>query len=264
MKDIISASCLADKAHEDGNLAILLAWVRYHDVLRRFTLQYWREGTKLDPEMTCAVVDMHDTQCESSPKRSHVSLTASPGVGIVELLSDVCDALPTLSPVSAAGETADEYRNFLKILDWRIRNVEVTTLVNDNVNTSATMELFKLAVAIYLDRASGAVLNQAARTQTHLDRAFSLFAQVEFCPRQFPVFVIGCEAWTDGQRATILELISRTNNQPSSRSLSYVKAILQAIWAQNDLAHGDAKMVVKYRDRIRHAFGLCSNLPVLV
>jgi hypothetical protein len=228
------------------------------------TLNFWRELTKLDTEVSCAVVDMQGTQDEISLRHSHVTLAASSGVGIVELLSDVCNALPTLPPITAAAETVDEYRSFLKILDWKIRNAHLTAPTDEDVYTSSTMEVYKLAVAIYLDRATGCMLNQAVRTQAQVIRAFSLLAQMESCPQQFPVFVLGCEAWTDDQRATILDLISRTENEPSSRSFSYVKAILHALWAQNDLTNGDIKRAVKYGDKIRGAFRLCSNLPVLV
>jgi hypothetical protein len=261
---MITTSRLAETAHSDGNMALLLAWVRYHDVLRRFTLSHWREPTRSDLGVSCTVVDMQGFQYEISQPRSRVSLAASSDVGIVELLSDVCNALPALPPITAAAEFVDEYRSFLNVLDWKIRNAHWTAPTDEDVYTLSTMEVYKLAVAIYLDRATGCMLNQTARTEAHVVRAFSLLAQMQSCPQQFPVFVLGCEAWTDDQRATILDLISRTETKPSSRSFSYVKAILHALWAQNDLATGDIKRSVKYRDKICGAFALCSNLPVLV
>lgn len=248
----------------DGNVAILLAWVRYHDVLRRFTLSHLYETTTRESEVRCVSVDTRTARGHISPTRPHVHTAVSPGPGIIELLSDVCDALPRLPCPTSAAETVDEYRSFLQILDWKIRNVYLTASTDIAENKSSKMEVYKSAVAIYLDRATNGLLNQAVRTQTQIDNAFSLLAQMESCPQQFPVFVLGCEASTDYQRAVILDLIHRTENKPSSRSFSDVKAVLYAIWAQSDLGNGDIKKTAKYRDEIGRALGLCCNVPVLV
>ncbi|KAH6638609.1 fungal-specific transcription factor domain-containing protein [Truncatella angustata] len=260
VKDVIRASCLEAKASQDGDLTILLAWVNYHDVLKRFVRAHWPRQTPPDSPSACAEVSLHGRYRESSLTDSYASPTPSPGLGTIELLSEVCDALAARPSTMAPTESLDEYRSFLKILDWKIRNIEVTATADDGVNSLLMMEVYKLAVAVYLSRASNNMLNQAARTQVQVERGFSILGQMSFCARQFPVFILGCEARRDDQRVTVLDLMSRTEEHVSSRSFNYVKAVLQAIWAQEDLANGE----IKFGDKIRHVFGCCSDLPAFV
>lgn len=104
---------------------------------------------------------------------------------------------------------------------------------------TTTVELYRLAIHIYIDRVSENVLGQAAQTQQRIDEGFALLSQLPSCERQFPIFVLGCEARTDEQRATILDVISRTEKKVTSRSFNHVTVLLHALWAQDDLAEGD-------------------------
>jgi hypothetical protein len=45
-----------------------------------------------------------------------------------------------------------------------------------------------------------------------------------------------CEARTDEDRVVILDLISRTEENTSVRSLQGIKGIIQSLWVQDDLA----------------------------
>lgn len=136
-----------------------------------------------------------------------------------------------------------------------------------------TTQLYQLATLIFLHRSFEGILDQPARTQAHLDKAFGLLPHIQACRQQFPILVIGCEARTDEQRAAVLDLIERTEysscyssySSSSSSSLSaaysgygsaygeggssseggvgagtvrsfnYTRRILQAMWAQDDL-----------------------------
>ncbi|KAK0736397.1 fungal-specific transcription factor domain-containing protein [Apiosordaria backusii] len=131
-----------------------------------------------------------------------------------------------------------DYKNFLQILDWRIRSLTFTTpeTVTDfqHGDTMLTLELYQLALLIYLSRASNDMINQSFRTEKHIARAFSILPKLRSCDRQFPVFILGCEAKNDEYRAVILDLIARTEKRDSSRSFNHVKLLLQAVWAQDD------------------------------
>lgn len=126
------------------------------------------------------------------------------------------------------------------------------------------MQLYQLAVLIYLNRSvESSFETNSVRMQGHIDKAFELLAQLRFgCKPQFPIYVIGCEAQTDEQRAIILDVISQTEEMSSSRSWNYCKRILEATWAQDDLANGNHN--TSYRERLSSVLSQCLIIPSFV
>ncbi|KAI1474606.1 fungal-specific transcription factor domain-containing protein [Daldinia eschscholtzii] len=246
VKNLVKTTGL-DKYPQDSDLAMLLDWVYYFDVLARFTLQHWNRDTT---ENKSAVLNI----------RAEASQAAPPALTIVELLSEVCDAVSTRPPAGSSVEDVNDYKSFLKILDWRIRSISIKSTADDSADALLITELYQLAMLVYLNRATENVLNQTSRTQQHIDRAFTIFSQLDSCVRQFPIFVLGCEARRDDQRAVVLELISRSEKLESSRSFNHVKILMQAIWAQDDLANGD----INYWDKLSYIISRCSILPTFV
>ena len=122
------------------------------------------------------------------------------------------------------------------------------------------MELYRLAMLAYLSRASDNPRYLSTRTQQHIDKAFAILARLGSCDRQFPVFILGCEARSDDQRAVVLDLISRTEQGNSSRSLNLVRVLLQASWAQDELGKGD----LNYWDKMSYIISCCKVMPAFV
>ena len=171
---------------------------------------------------------------------------------ILGLLSEIYDSV---SVETTSFGMSDDHREYLKILDWRIRSIP---------KADAMDEAFELATLVYLNRVSGPLLDdQPLRTQQRIDKAFAVLSQLSSCERQFPVFVLGCEARTDNQRAIVLDLISKTEDNVASRSFNQVKLLLEAIWAQDDLVdgqHGD----LSYWDKLSSTMSRCANPPCFV
>lgn len=46
-----------DKLHQNREVAVLLDWVYYHDVLSRFSLQHWRQGAKRFSGKRCCTLE---------------------------------------------------------------------------------------------------------------------------------------------------------------------------------------------------------------
>lgn len=186
---------------------------------------------------------------------------APPALTAIELLSDVCDAVSDSHPSLASAEREHDHKSFLKILDWKIRSMKTLDMAQSNtVDQLLIMELYQLAMLVYLNQASENLLNQAASTQKQIDRAFVILAQLASCERQFPIFVFGCVARSDHYRAVLLDLISRTENTESSRSFNHVRLLLQAIWAQDDLAGEDAN----FCDKLTYFISCCKVMPCFV
>jgi hypothetical protein len=180
-------------------------------------------------------------------------------LALIELLSQVCDAVSGHLPPMTSAER-DEYKSVLTILDWKIRSMELPPTADGGADASSVMELYRLAMLVYLNRASDNLLNQSTRTQQHVDEAFALLARLGACDRQFPVFILGCEAQSDDQRAVVLDVIARTEKGDSSRSLNLVRMLLQAVWAQDELGKGS----MKYWDKLSWIISCSKILPTFV
>jgi hypothetical protein len=138
---------------------------------------------------------------------------------------------------------SDEYENSLRCLENRITNIvplapEGISDTMSGLSTAwvATMELFKLAVLVYLKRASRNFSGISPQIDAMVERAYILLDDLETFNLAFPLLIIGCEARTDEQRMRILEHIERAMKNSSLRSFNGQQDILQQIWVQDDLA----------------------------
>ncbi|KAI0120973.1 fungal-specific transcription factor domain-containing protein [Xylariales sp. AK1849] len=229
VKTVIRASSIKTLLQLGSDVAVLLDWVYYHDVLTRFSLLHWkREGA---PELPSTPTDLFCSQISNLPP---------PIFSMLDLLSQVCDTVSSSAIPPETSDNVDDYKAFLGVLDWRIRSIPIPKVTDDNDDDSnhATLivQLYQLAMLLYLNRSSGGLTDQPISTQQHIDKAFAIFPRLSACRQQFPIHVIGCEARTDEQRAVILDVISRTEKMNSSRSFNVCKRILHAAWAQDDLA----------------------------
>ncbi|KAK4110258.1 hypothetical protein N656DRAFT_714134 [Canariomyces notabilis] len=233
--NIIQAAGL-NKGPQDSDLVILLDWVYYNDVLARFSLQHWKR----------------DTTTSQAPPAAFT---------LIRLLSAVCEAVHLSTDMSP--EHANDHKDYLRVLDWRIRSLDLAAMAGGNADARMAMELYQLAVLVYLNRMSEfQPANQRVRTQQHTDRAFTLLGLLGSCERQFPVFIFGCEARCDEQRAVVLDLIARTEKSVASRSFEHVRLLLQAIWAQDDLA--ERGFDYEYADRLSRVISRARIMPMFV
>ncbi|KAI3327604.1 hypothetical protein HD806DRAFT_483348 [Xylariaceae sp. AK1471] len=228
----VLGTTLADKVQDD-DIARLRDWVYYSNTMARFTLRHW---------------DHPSSEKLGAPPDSYIedSNTTS-SAETLRFLSELFES----THQNPTCHVDSDYRTFLKVLDWRIQHITVECPMT---------ELYRLSALIYLDRISGPLLNKFERTQLYIDRAFSILARLNSCERQFPVFVLGCEARTDGHRAIILDLISRTECSPASRSFIYVKLLLHALWSQDDLGEGE----LEYCSKLNCTISRCTSPPSFV
>ncbi len=124
--------------------------------------------------------------------------------------------------------------NLLTILEWKIRTIPVSEgpLPPGKIimEESKTLEIFQLALLVYIERASGSSPGQSENMRSRLNRAFVIFSQVKTWQRQFPLLILGCEARADEDRIVVLDLISRTEENTNTRNLRGMKDILQSLW----------------------------------
>ncbi|TDZ17623.1 hypothetical protein Cob_v009635 [Colletotrichum orbiculare MAFF 240422] len=238
---VIQAADLG-KLPYDRDLAVLLDWVYYNDVLARFSLRHYHPEN-LDKSARVLACDLPTSALHTTvfDVRITPSTAPSPMMPLVGLLSEVCDALSAPIKALATSEHADDHRNFVKVLEWKIRST-------------------KLALLVYLNRASENLLKQGPKVKKYIDGAFSIIARMYACHRMFPLFVFGCEARSDEQRAAILDIASRSEKDVAARSFNHFRLLLQAIWAQDDLCEGE----LNYWDKLTRVISRCTIPPTFV
>lgn len=159
-----------------------------------------------------------------------------------------------------------DYNSLLTILEWKIKNLPILATYDDQQpgqmlsERSMSLKIFQLAILVYLERASGGVPGQSAKMRARINSAFSIFSQLETYRRQLPLFIIGCEARTDADRAVMLDLIYRTERDSGARSLGNMKCLIQSLWAQDDLAERE----LGYLDKMDAVLGSSKILPAFV
>lgn len=236
-------------------------WVHHHDVLARFTLRHW-EGTttRISSVPSSVWTEMYSsvpTSSQASPlSEDGLTNEIQPPSALLELLSQFCDVVSERPKNKLIGKEFEDYRNFLQILEWRLRNIVIS---NESLDPMI-IEVYRLAILVYVNRVSSNVLDHATKTQQHIDKSFELLSQLGSCERQFPVFILGCEARTDEQRAIIIDLISRTETKDSSRYFIHIKMLLETMWKQTDLANGG----LDYWDKLTSVISCCTVVPSFV
>lgn len=182
---------------------------------------------------------------------------------MLDLMSQVCDTVSSSAFRLGTGDSMADYKGFLTVMNWRITNVRIPISMDDGGdapdNATLTMQLYQLALLLYLRRSSDGLIDQGIKTQILVERAFDILGRLSFCRQQFPIHVIGCEARKDEQRAAVLDIISRTEKMGSSRSFSYCKRILQAVWAHDDLGDGDN---ISYWYKMNSLISHCATTPI--
>jgi hypothetical protein len=149
----------------------------------------------------------------------------------MKLLNEVCDAVAARPPYVSPYKASDSLKSYLQILSWKIRSISIPdNAVDRSSNMAKLVGLFQLALLVYLSRTFENILEPAVETQQRIERAFDISFQLSSCDRQFPLLILGCDARTDGERCTVLDLLSRTEKGASSRSFFLTKKLIQAVW----------------------------------
>ncbi|KAL2854589.1 hypothetical protein BJX68DRAFT_30323 [Aspergillus pseudodeflectus] len=239
VRQVLNASCWLP-FRQDGTFTALLDWVFYHETLGRFSLLHWRPTLHVEEEPQSAV---DSGLCIFVDK-----LIPSSSNALLWLFKQGCFHLATSTDPTECIEP-------LRAL---AREIQDTTLLD---SPDPTLELFQLSILVYLNRMTNSALEPNLTTQARITRAFTIFTTLKSCPRQLPLFIIGCEARTDEERCIILELIDRTEAAASSRSTFIVKALTKAVWVQDDLA-GEREL--DYREKMDAIVSVCSLLPTFV
>lgn len=240
-------------------------WVYYHDVMKAFSSRHWkpeRPRKSLNclgqPQVLEEPIDRKWISRDDL-RREILPLLSAPWIpAILGLMSSLCDTVPEKPPWrSMDAEQRSAYTKCISILDWRIRDIPMPSPTDDS---TASINVYRLAMLIYLNRVTANILKQASKLYHYIDSAFRLLSKLKTCKPHFPIYIIGWEARTDEQRAIFLELLERTKKDPSSRWMFHVEALVHAGWTQDDLVEEK----LDYWDKVTALISVCSTMPSFV
>lgn len=122
----------------------------------------------------------------------------------------------------------------------------------------ATLEVYRLAALIYLERASNSFSGTSAKLSAWSSSAFKLLRTLGLLKHSFPIFIIGCEARTDEQRIVILDCIEMTQGAQPSPGMQIVQEMIQSAWALEDL---ETEKEVDYMAKLDIVISGCETMP---
>ncbi|KAH7113922.1 fungal-specific transcription factor domain-containing protein [Dactylonectria estremocensis] len=242
-KSIVKASKL-DESTAESDFASLIGWVQYFDVLARFSLRHWRRHRAGDVVQIQGLgfALTSPTVCEVTDGGSLKILSHE----LLALLSEVCDNV--LEPSEPEYHT-DDYKNYIKVLEWKLRRMCIMPSNIDDIDPTIVaswrvLELFRLATLIYLVRSSEGVTKASTKLDEWIEASFVIMSQLDVCQSPFPLLILGCEADSDERRM----------------DLELVTTIVQAVWAQDDLAEGG----LDFAHKLHVVFSSSGIVPALV
>ncbi|KAH6876623.1 fungal-specific transcription factor domain-containing protein [Thelonectria olida] len=258
-KSIVKASKL-DESTAESDFASLIGWVQYFDVLARFSLRHWRRHRAGDVVQVQGLgfAVTSPTVC-SEAEGGRLKILSHE---LLALLSEVCDNV--LEPSNPEYHT-DDYKSYIRVLEWKLRRIRVIPSDIDDIEPAIVaswrvLELFRLATLIYVVRSSEGATKASTKLDAWIETAFAIMSQVDACQSPFPLLILGCEADSDERRMVWLELVSKTKKATHPRDLEFVTAIMQAVWAQDDLAEEG----LDYAHKLHVIFSSNEIVPALV
>ncbi|CAK7218075.1 hypothetical protein SBRCBS47491_003383 [Sporothrix bragantina] len=241
------------REHRDyqGDLALILDWVFYHDAMYKFSIHHWEKRT------AAQVMVKDGPKILSKPVFSPLRHVVNPSLGCsLELLEILCQIVDTvLEPANPSYHSPEHLRALRKAelrLDGVVQHVPTISGV-DVLDTSSggnsppflneppqyqqtESQLYSVATKLYLQRLGRGLDKQSDTVQDLLDKGFDLLKTLGRCKRPWLLFVLGVEARDDDERRLVL--CSMAPEEPQMRqpkNIQLVRRLIQAAWTQQDL-----------------------------
>lgn len=241
-----------------GDLAVILDWVYYYDVLSKFSVRHFDRSTM--GTLLCAK-KKHISYTEmNSPDKAYIVPTMGCSLEVMNAISDIIDVGLIDEPDDARIEILDKMERRLKFArqELRISLLDDPSSLIEYERVKDIAELYRLAGLIYLHRAGRRTPSTSYALQSHVNEAFEIIKRLESCERTFPLFIISCEARTDAQRAIVLKVVAKNRQKPLAANTLRVWGFVGRFWAQDDL---DVEQNVEYETKITSALSSTNSLP---
>ena len=220
----------------DGEYAMLIDWVYFHEVLAGFSIVHWGQKTPAN------------SFCYEQPKSKLIHIRP-------ELLAEqqaaywrTNEIFESISSISrlllASGSNLTHMERSMlvnrveeRLLSFKPRPLIVRQIGSWDVETKASiiLELYRLAALIYLNRAFIGYHGGEEQHRKLVDEATLYLAHVR--PHEVPwaLFIIGCEARTDEERKNMLQFFPENHVAPFINKLNWMRQMVEASWIYDDL-----------------------------
>jgi len=223
----------------DGDAALIMDWVFYHDVLYKFSIRHWSH--RVQDQVLLAADEKIISKAVFSPLRQE----ALPSLGcslemldvfsrIIDVVLDRCDPR-YLSP---------EHLKAIRALELRLdrleqRGEEEPRIQPDGsfklVPTCMLPEMYRLAAYIYLERMGRGLTELTEKLSQLVDAAYATLGELEACERPLPLFIVALEARSDDQRLAILDMVEKSLRKRPLGNIQLVEQMIKSAWVQQDL-----------------------------
>ncbi len=248
--------------HRDyqGDLALVLDWIFYHDTMYKFSIHHWAQRTA-QQEMI-----KNGPKLLSKAVFSRLRHIVNPAIGCsLALLENICQIVDIVRDPADPAFHAPDHLKTLRQLEIRLDSTHqhVSLVVDEEISPGEDIDgaaprprrldalevdarLYHIAAQLYLQRLGRAVGRDAEPIQRLLDEAFGLLATPGRGRRPWVLFVVGVDARNEEERHLVMRSITRPSSRhfarqpPLPTNLAHVKRLIQAAWTQLDLLSLDA------------------------
>ncbi|KAF2763211.1 hypothetical protein EJ05DRAFT_496039 [Pseudovirgaria hyperparasitica] len=243
--------------------SLLLDWVTYHDVMSKFSITHYVD--RQEDQVECANNKCLRQKQMSASSKTKISGPVGCSIELLLVISRVFDA--AYEQEMGAGQVSDDRVDSLEHSILNARQVlEVESVSHDRavvIEEDAMKhiaELFRLAGLIYLHRAIKKSPPWLPPVSMWVSEAYDHLRKITVCDRNFPLFIIACEARTDEQRSEILRVLRNSEEKSKVGNTLRVRQFIERVWAQDDL---DQEQRIKYTSKITASLSTCNALPAM-
>ena len=257
----IALSVHREHTDYEGDLALLLDWILYHDAMYKFSIHHWAQ--RLPQQQMVGDGPKIVSKPVFSPLRHVVNAAIGCSLELLETICQIVDtvprgAAPVLVPTRETREAPEAPQpgqrppeRTLRQLELRLDNIKqhvsfVSTLPDDDAEAhtpvskksrlEAEARLYHIAAQLYLQRVGRGIGKDDDNVQRLLDAAFGVLRELTRCRRPWPLFVIGVEARDEEERHLVMACMACVAGQPPlPKNMVLIQRLIQAAWTQLDL-----------------------------
>ena len=161
-----------------------------------------------------------------------------------------------------------DYLDHLGTLERQLKESPPASTPSATSKADIGVELFQMATRVYLMRATQSPWESTTSRVDAIGHSALTGTAVtcNSCEHLFPLFILSCEARRDEDRATILDLIDRTEQNSLrrlSQSIGWIKNAIRSVWAQQDL-HTDGELLMNYVGVVSTVISASNTIPSFV
>ncbi|KAK3350207.1 fungal-specific transcription factor domain-containing protein [Lasiosphaeria hispida] len=239
----------------EGDPALILDWIFYHDTLYKFSIRHWDQ--REHEQIALAAQEKIVSKAIFSPMRQIILPTTGCSL---ELLDLVCQIVDLVHDRDDPRHLSPSHLSAIRALELRLDGLTQTPRVAaasppSHANTAIEIdmarytdgttnachelcyiaELYRLAAYIYLLRMAQGLPRGDAKVVPLVDRALLLMRRMGVCGCAWPMFIIALEARGEEERRFVAEVLAASLVKRPQGNVRGVKRMIFEAWVQQDL-----------------------------